>query len=161
MKIAALALGTFTLGIAEFVMMGILTMLSADMGVSISTCGHLISAYATGVCVGAGAMVLLAAYLFAGVHVLMPAVVFLGAAALFGSGSPMQSSIVEYSKGGELLGGTFIQISYNLGNAVAAWCGGIIISATGSFRAPSLAGIPLVVVGMVLAWWLYVKSRKQ
>ncbi|MDE6556499.1 MAG: MFS transporter [Duncaniella sp.] len=51
--IAALALGTFGLGMAEYVMMSILPDLAKDFSVSISEAGHLISAYAIGVCVGA------------------------------------------------------------------------------------------------------------
>lgn len=51
--ITALALGTFGLGMTEYVMMSILPDLAHDFGVSISQAGHLISAYALGVCVGA------------------------------------------------------------------------------------------------------------
>ena len=46
----ALALGTFALGITEYLTMGILGMLAADMDVSISGAGAFISAYA-GECV--------------------------------------------------------------------------------------------------------------
>lgn len=46
-----LALGTFGLGVTEFVMMGILPFIASDFGVSISEAGHLISSYALGVCV--------------------------------------------------------------------------------------------------------------
>ena len=52
----ALAMGTFALGIAEFMMMGILVKLAADMGVSVSQAGNFIAAYATGVCCGAPAL---------------------------------------------------------------------------------------------------------
>ena len=45
----ALALGTFALGITEYLTMGILGMLAADMDVSISGAGAFISAYAGGV----------------------------------------------------------------------------------------------------------------
>ncbi len=55
-----LALGTFGLGIAEFVMMSIIQFVAKDMGVSIPAAGHLISAYALGVCVGAPLMLLFA-----------------------------------------------------------------------------------------------------
>lgn len=51
--IAALALGTFGLGMTEYVMMSILPDLAHDFNVNISEAGHLISAYAIGVCVGA------------------------------------------------------------------------------------------------------------
>ncbi|MCR5456153.1 MAG: MFS transporter, partial [Bacteroidales bacterium] len=56
----ALALGTFGLGISEFVMMGILPYLAADFHVGIAEAGHLISAYALGVCVGAPVVALFA-----------------------------------------------------------------------------------------------------
>ncbi len=49
----ALAFGTFGLGIAEYVMMGILPFIAGDFRVSIPQAGHLISAYALGVCIGA------------------------------------------------------------------------------------------------------------
>lgn len=51
--LVALALGTFCLGMAEYVLMGILPYLAADFRVSISEAGYLISAYALGVCAGA------------------------------------------------------------------------------------------------------------
>lgn len=51
--LTALAFGTFGLGIAEYVMMGILPFVAGDFRVSIPQAGHLISAYALGVCVGA------------------------------------------------------------------------------------------------------------
>ncbi len=53
-----LAFGTFGLGISEFVMMSILPWVAKDMAVTIPEAGHLISAYALGVCVGAPVMLL-------------------------------------------------------------------------------------------------------
>ena len=47
-SLIALAFGTLGLGIAEFVMMGILPDVARDLGISIATAGHLISAYALG-----------------------------------------------------------------------------------------------------------------
>ena len=52
-SLIALAFGTLGLGIAEFTMMGILPYVAEDLHVSIPTAGHLISAYALGVCCGA------------------------------------------------------------------------------------------------------------
>lgn len=49
----ALAVGTFALGVAEFAMMGILGDVSREMGISVDSAGHLISAYSLGVAVGA------------------------------------------------------------------------------------------------------------
>ena len=49
----ALAMGGFTIGTTEFVAMGLLPEIAAGVGVSIPSAGHLISAYAVGVVVGA------------------------------------------------------------------------------------------------------------
>lgn len=52
-SLAALASGAFALGFAEFVMMGILATVAADLGVGVPAAGNFISAYALGVCAGA------------------------------------------------------------------------------------------------------------
>ncbi|QCA19601.1 MFS transporter AraJ [Citrobacter freundii] len=51
--IFSLALGTFGLGMAEFGIMGVLTELARDVGISIPAAGHMISFYAFGVVLGA------------------------------------------------------------------------------------------------------------
>lgn len=58
-SLLALALGTFGLGMAEFVMMGVLPDVANSLKISIPAAGHFISAYALGVCVGAVGIVLL------------------------------------------------------------------------------------------------------
>lgn len=57
-SLIALAFGTLGLGIAEFVMMGILPDVASALRISISQAGHFISAYALGVCVGAPILIL-------------------------------------------------------------------------------------------------------
>lgn len=52
-RILALAIGGFGIGTGEFVPMGLLPEIAADLGVSIPEAGHLISSYALGVVVGA------------------------------------------------------------------------------------------------------------
>jgi DHA1 family inner membrane transport protein len=51
--VIALAVGGFTIGTAEFVTMGVLPQVADGIGVSIPAAGHVISAYAMGVVVGA------------------------------------------------------------------------------------------------------------
>lgn len=57
-SLIALAFGTLGLGIAEFVMMGILPDVASELKISIPQAGHFISAYALGVCVGAPILIL-------------------------------------------------------------------------------------------------------
>ena len=58
--IFALALGTFTLGMAEYIMMSILPNLAFSLNINIAQAGQLITAYALGVGVGAPLTVLVA-----------------------------------------------------------------------------------------------------
>jgi DHA1 family inner membrane transport protein len=53
LALLALAMGGFAIGTTEFVSMGLLPQLAHGVGVSIPTAGHVISAYALGVVVGA------------------------------------------------------------------------------------------------------------
>lgn len=53
LAVLALAMGGFAIGTTEFVTMGLLPQVADGVGVSIPTSGHLISAYAVGVVVGA------------------------------------------------------------------------------------------------------------
>lgn len=107
-----------------------------------------------------GIGVLAGVYFLASIQWVMVVLLFLGTASLFGSGSPLQSSIVGYAKGGEMLGGTCIQIAYNAGNAIAAWIGGIVINAGGGYLEPSLIGMPIVFVGCILLTILYFRNER-
>ncbi|MEU6380870.1 MFS transporter [Streptomyces sp. NPDC046909] len=53
LALLALAVGAFGIGTTEFVMMGLLPDVAADLGISLPTAGHLVSAYALGVVIGA------------------------------------------------------------------------------------------------------------
>lgn len=111
--------------------------------------------------VQASAVPVLLMYFFLG-HYKSAAVILmiLGTAALFGSGSPLQSSIVGYSKGGEMLGAACIQIAYNAGNAIAAAIGSAAISAGMSYSSTALIGQPFIIAGCILLVLLYLKYER-
>lgn len=102
-----------------------------------------------------GIITLLLIYFFAGYKMAAVLLMVIGAAQLFGSGSPLQSLIVKHSSGGELLGGALIQMAYNIGNAVAAWLGGLVIAAGYGYSAAALAGLPLTIIGssLLFVFW--------
>ncbi|MEV6278025.1 MFS transporter [Nocardia sp. NPDC051832] len=56
LALLALALGAFGIGLTEFVIVGLLGVISADLHVSIPTAGLLVSGYAAGVAIGAPLM---------------------------------------------------------------------------------------------------------
>jgi DHA1 family inner membrane transport protein len=63
LAILALAIGGFAIGTTEFVTMGMLPEIAAGVGITIPTAGHVVSAYALGVVVGAPLIATLAARL--------------------------------------------------------------------------------------------------
>ena len=58
LSLLPLALGGLTIGITEFVMMGLLPDIANDLNISIPQAGYLISAYALGVVIGAPLLVI-------------------------------------------------------------------------------------------------------
>lgn len=61
LAILAMAVGAFGIGTGEFAIMGLLPNLAGDLGISAPEAGHVISAYALGVVVGAPAVAILGA----------------------------------------------------------------------------------------------------
>lgn len=74
----ALALGAFSLGIAEFGMMGILGDVAKGIDVGIVKAGHLISAYSLGVAIGAPLLVVLHKYPLKSILILLTAMILGG-----------------------------------------------------------------------------------
>lgn len=77
-SLIALAFGTLGLGIAEFVMMGILPDVAKDLNISIPMAGHFISAYALGVCVGAPILTLARKYPLKRILLVLVALIMVG-----------------------------------------------------------------------------------
>ncbi|QCQ93256.1 MFS transporter [Rhodococcus sp. SGAir0479] len=59
LALLALAMGAFGIGTTEFVIMGLLPQVGADLGVSVPTAGYLVTGYALGVMAGAPIMTIL------------------------------------------------------------------------------------------------------
>jgi len=85
-SLIALAFGTLGLGIAEFVIMGVLPDVATGLNISISKAGHLISAYAIGVCVGAPMLAIARKFPLKGLLLTLAAIMAVGN--IFASISP-------------------------------------------------------------------------
>lgn len=68
---------------------------------------------------------------------------------LFGVGSPQQLLLIRYAEGGELLGGAMIQIAFNFGNAMGAYCGGLPIKAGLGYSYTTGVAICSMLIGIV------------
>lgn len=80
-------------------------------------------------------------------------------AGLFAVSSPEQVLIIRVAKGGEMLGAACVQVAFNLGNAIGAYVGGLVIS--GGYRYPALAGVPFAMVGFILFLTFYKKYQAK
>lgn len=105
---------------------------------------------------------LLLIFFFSPIPWLSVVLMVIGTAGLFGVGSPLQYLIIRFSKGGgEMLGAASIQIAFNVGNAVAAWLGGLVLHAGYDYRYPALVGIPLALTGAVLLFILHYRYERK
>lgn len=104
---------------------------------------------------------LLSIFFFASIPWLSVILMMIGTAGLFGVGSPLQYLIIRFSKGGEMLGAASIQIAFNVGNAFAAWCGGLALQAGLDDRYPALVGVPLALIGSMLLFTLHYKYERR
>lgn len=71
-------------------------------------------------------------------------------ACLFAVSSPQQQLLLQYSPGGEMMGGAMVQLAFNLGNAVGAYFGGIPIDKGIGVEYASLVGATLAFAGVAI-----------
>ena len=74
---------------------------------------------------------------------------------LFAVSSPQQLLLLRHSEGGELLGAASVQVAFNLGKAIGAYCGGLPLEAGLGYEYPALIGAPFALAGFVLLTVFY------
>ncbi|KMK09380.1 MFS transporter AraJ [Pluralibacter gergoviae] len=67
-------------------------------------------------------------FMFGGIPVASLALGFVCCAGLFALSAPLQIMLLQNAKGGEMLGAAGGQMAFNLGSAIGAWCGGLMIT---------------------------------
>ncbi len=80
---------------------------------------------------------------------------------LFGVSAPQQVLLIENAKGGEMLGASCSQISFNLGNALGAFVGGIPITMGFGYEYTLLPGILFAFIGYLLLNYFYKRYAKN
>lgn len=71
---------------------------------------------------------LMALFFFSGYKTTSLTFAFICCAGLFALSAPLQILLLQNAKGGELLGAAGGQIAFNLGSAIGAWCGGLMLT---------------------------------
>lgn len=89
-------------------------------------------------------------FFFAGIPWLSVLLMCICTFCLFALSSPQQLLLIRHAKGGEMLGAASVQVAFNLGNAIGAYCGGLPIAAGLGVRCSALVGAPFALAGFVL-----------
>lgn len=130
-------------------------MIAAGFGMVVGnlTSGRLCDRYRPGhvtACIQSLAIAsLLLVFSFAQIGYVSAALMVVITGCLFAVSTPQQFLILKHAPGGEMLAGASVQIAFNLGNAVGAFCGGLPIAAGLSPRYAALVGVPFVALGLL------------
>ena len=81
-------------------------------------------------------------------------------ACLFAVSVPQQVLLIKNSKGGEILGASCAQISFNLGNAIGAYIGGIPITLGLGYQYTAVPGILFAFTGFLILFGFYIRYKK-
>ncbi len=82
-------------------------------------------------------------------------------ACLFAISAPQQVLLIKNAKGGEILGASFSQISFNLGNALGAFIGGIPIEHGLGYQYTTVPGALFALIGFLMLFCFYKKYENQ
>ncbi|MFI6920946.1 MFS transporter [Nonomuraea spiralis] len=86
--------------------------------------------------------------------------VFLVGALGFATVPPLQKRVLDQAHGAPTLASAVNIGAFNLGNALAAWLGGLVIAAGLGFTAPNWVGTLLAAAALVLAVWSAALERR-
>lgn len=82
-------------------------------------------------------------------------------ACLFAVSAPQQVLLIENAKGGEMLGASCSQISFNLGNALGAFIGGLPINFGLGYEYTALSGCCFTFVGFLLLFYFFKRYENK
>ncbi|WP_370881929.1 MFS transporter [Labrys wisconsinensis] len=132
----ALAVGSFGIGTGEFAIMGLLPNVAGDVGVTIPQAGHVISAYALGVVVGAPVFAVLGARL-------SRRTLLLGLMAIFAAGNLLSAAAPGY--------GTLMALRFLTGLPHGAYFGVAALVAAAMAPGARAQAVGRVMLGLTIA----------
>ena len=86
---------------------------------------------------------------------------FVAGALAFASAAPIQMLMINTAKGSEMIAGAVSQASFNIGNALGAFLGGLPLIAGYDYTSPVWVGSLLAMAGAVIAWVLIARTKRQ
>lgn len=85
---------------------------------------------------------------------------FLTGAISFSVIAPIQMLMIRTAKGAEMIASASLQGSFNIGNALGAFLGGLPLTAGFSYSSPNLIGVMMSIIGMIITFILMKSHRK-
>lgn len=79
----------------------------------------------------------------------------------FSLGAPIQMLMINSAKGSEMLAASVSQASFNIGNALGAFFGGLPLVAGFSYSSPQLVGAGMAITGAFFVWILIAKRKRK
>lgn len=104
---------------------------------------------------------LLAVYFLSGNQTMSLLFVFLTGSLSFALVAPVQMLMIQAAKGAEMIASAAIQASFNVGNALGAFLGGLPLIAGYSYASPNLVGVAMALTGAATALLLISRYKQQ
>lgn len=105
---------------------------------------------ATIICFSAMAICLVVVHFTAHIHEMAYVMAFVTGTISFSAGSPIQMMLIRNAKGTETLAASVGQASFNIGNTLGAYLGGIPITLGLAYDTPVLVGVGMATIGVML-----------
>lgn len=106
-------------------------------------------------CFGAMAICLLCVYFVSEISWMAYPMAFLTGMISFTIGSPIQMMLIRTAHGSETLAAAAGQASFNMGNTLGAFLGGVPITMGFSYNTPVLVGVGLATLGVLITFYFY------
>ena len=86
---------------------------------------------------------------------------FITGAVAFALAAPIQMLMINSAKGSEMLAASVSQASFNIGNALGAFLGGLPLAAGYDYTSPVWVGTVMALTGAVFAWLLIARNKRS
>jgi DHA1 family arabinose polymer transporter-like MFS transporter len=84
---------------------------------------------------------------------------FITGAVAFSLAAPIQMLMIQSAKGSEMLAASASQASFNIGNALGAFFGGLPLAYGFDYTSPAYVGAAMALIGSFFAFWLIRNNR--
>ena len=85
---------------------------------------------------------------------------FVTGAIAFAVAAPIQMLMINTAKGSEMIAASVSQASFNIGNALGAFLGGLPLAAGYDYTSPVWVGTVMALIGAVFAWLLISRTKR-